>query len=295
MSILAILAALVICTTVATAAEEFPGFDSSTLTPEMFAAEPEVPHEEAVSARNPHAVSTPRHVLAAIPGAGGRLRGHIRVLNRTTRSGHVVIHGIDDTGERYGPVRLSMRPWRAKHLDSADLERGNPAKGLPVGLGNGTGWWRIEMTTTLPTRVHPYVRAPGGFIASIGDIAGELRTPDWRRLPYYRPPTVNSGTNNYIRSWLRIVNPHDRWVAVLVGGMDDTGHLSPPVTFQLLANEAVNLSMRQLEEGTGELPRWEGRMGRGKGRWEIVVIGSRTLQVMSFFSTPSRHLLNVSR
>ncbi len=237
---------------------------------------------------------TPRHLHPAVPGAdAGALQGFIRVMNRSPHAGEVSISAIDDTGERFGPVFLFMEAWESKQFNSEGLEHGNPSIGLSGGVGDGVGMWRVEMRTSLDTRSFAYIRTPDGFLTSMNHLAPERRTAQGDY--FYRVPFFNPASNTSIRSYLRVINSNDESVAVLVGGMDSTGYLSPPVTFALRSGEATRLSAQQLEEGDLSLPLAEGRMGRGKGKWELVVIGSAPLQVLGLLSTRSGHLSNVSQ
>ena len=230
------LAALVVCAAVT--AEEPPPLDPQVISQALFSA-------ASTSAVAKAEQASPRHLLPAVPGADAdSLQGFIRIVNRNDEEGEVTIHAIDDTGRRFGPATLWMNPWQARHFNSEDLENGNPEQELSGGVGNGTGWWRVEMTTTLRTRAFSYIRTPDGFVTSMHEVADELTTS--LGDPYYRPPFFNPAKNTDIQSWLRIINPNDDIVAVLVGGMDDTGYLAPPVTFPLLAGEAIFLSARQL-------------------------------------------------
>ena len=74
--------------------------------------------------------------------------------------GEVAIVAVDDEGVRSGPVRLTMRPRRAAHFNSADLEGGNAAKGLDGGVGVGAGDWRLEVASELELMVLSYAERP---------------------------------------------------------------------------------------------------------------------------------------
>ena len=59
----------------------------------------------------------------------------------------IQIIGYDDTGTVHGPVWLTVQNFGDITLTSSDLEQGNAEKGLPRGLGTGTGDWRLVLTT----------------------------------------------------------------------------------------------------------------------------------------------------
>ena len=98
----------------------------------------------AASAQNTHTLPLVRP--AGFPGQ----ESLVRIINRSGSSGTVRITAIDDTGERFGPVTLTLGARQALNITSGDWERGNAAKVLPVGVGNGSGSWRLELVTALP-------------------------------------------------------------------------------------------------------------------------------------------------
>ena len=59
------------------------------------------------------------------------------------------IHAIDDSGRRFDPISLPLGAKETAHFNSQDLERGNPSKGLPSGVGPVDGDWRLELYTEL--------------------------------------------------------------------------------------------------------------------------------------------------
>ena len=53
-----------------------------------------------------------------------------RIINRSSYAGEVSIHAVDDTGQRLGPVTLTLEAGETKHFNSNDLRDGAPSKGL---------------------------------------------------------------------------------------------------------------------------------------------------------------------
>ena len=77
------------------------------------------------------------HVIPLFRAAGQAQQGFVRIINHSDRSGTVRIWGTDDTGERRGPVTLSLNARSARQFNSDDLEEGEA--GLVAGLGEGVG------------------------------------------------------------------------------------------------------------------------------------------------------------
>ena len=228
------------------------------------------------------------HRIALFPAAGdaaGR-QGFARVVNRTGESGEVRIEGIDDAGVRHGPVILTLAAHEAVHFNSADLEEGNAGKGLSGGIGSGGGDWRLELRSTLALEVLAYIRTSDGFLTGMHDVAPE--GSEGHRVVIFNP-----GRNVNQVSRLRVVNRGDKDAEVRIEGTDDAG-ASPGgvVTFSLPAGASRTLSARELERGSAR--GLSGALGRGTGKWRLVVSSAQPLRVLSLLSSPTGHLTNLS-
>ena len=219
------------------------------------------------------------------PDLGTAPSGLVRILNRSNQAGTVRILAIDDTGERFGPVTLSMDANETVNLNSTHLEQGNEAKGLPRGIGDGTGHWRLELDSTLDIEPLAYVRSADGSLASVHDAVAS-------RSMRHHVLTFNPGSNLGQRSLLRLVNASGLDTDVVITGRDDAGAAAPggEVRLTLPADEARTLSAQALEAGGDG---FEGRFGDGTGKWQVFVTAGRPIQVMSLLSSPGS-LVNLS-
>ena len=214
-------------------------------------------------------------------------RGFVRIINRSDASGEVRIHAIDDAGERFGPVTLSLGARQARHFDSADLEEGNPAKGLSGGVGDGSGHWRLELTTELDIEALAYIRT-SDVLSSMHEVAAEEGEGTMR----YRVAFFNPGSNHARRSRLRLVNPGESDADIVLRAWDDGGAPSESeVRLTLEAGEAREMSAQALEAGGSD---FEGRFGDGAGKWDVFVTADRALRVMSLLDGPTGNLTNLS-
>ena len=214
-------------------------------------------------------------------GAAGQHEGFLRIINHSSKAGTVEILGVDDTGMEMGPVMLSMDATETVHVNSGDLERGNAGKGLPNGLGNGQGDWRLVLSSEeLDIEPLAYVRTKGdGLLIGMNDIASEAGM-------IHRVPTFNPASNPNQLSFLRIVNPGEVPVRVTITGTDDAGTASDgSVTANIPARGAITRTAVGLEDRG---------LGDGAGKWSLTVSSDRPVQVMSLMSTPSGHLANLS-
>ena len=213
--------------------------------------------------------------------ARGDQQGVVRLVNDSAEAGTVTIHAMDDAGMRFGPVEVSLAAREAKHLNSDDLERGNPGKGISGAFGSGQGDWRLEFASSLDIAAMAFVRA-AGVLTSLHDIAPE------RGLRHY-VPTFNPGRNASQVSFLRLINDGDSAVEVTIHGVDDAGDAAPGgvVSLTLDAGQARTLSATQLEEGDAGL---SGGLGVGAGKWRLFVVANGNIQAMSVLEGTGGHL-----
>ena len=234
----------------------------------------------AASAQNTYTLP---FVLAA-DSAG--VTSFLRIINTTEESGTVQIHAIDDTGERFGPVTLSVGAEAVVNFTSRELEQGNAAKGLPSGVGDGSGNWRLEFMSALAIEPLAYIRTSDGFVTSMHDVAAVsgLGLDHW--VPFFNP-----GSNFRQVSRLRLLNPGTSEAEVTITGRDDAGEAGGAVRLTLPAGTSRFVSAQALEAGGGGL---DGSLGDGAGKWRLSVTASAMIQVMSLLSTPTGHVTNLS-
>ena len=140
------------------------------------------------------------HNLPLFMPADAYQQGFVRIINDSANAGTVRVHAIDDEGERFGPVELPLDAWQSTHFSSEDLENGNPDKeGLSRGVGDGSGYWRLELYTDLDIEVLAYIRTPQGFLTGVHDVV-EGASMRWR-VHFFNP-----ASNLDKESLLRVIN-----------------------------------------------------------------------------------------
>ena len=232
------------------------------------------------------------------------LQGLARIVNHSDEAGTVEIHGLDDTGRLHGPVILALDRQESVHLDSDDLETGNATKGLPVGLGDGEGYWRLSLATELVIEALAYVRSDDGFVIPMHAVAKTAPGAEGETLHFV--PFFNPGRNVKQVSRLRLSNSGGRDVEVTIEGRDSEGMEAPEgvIGLTLPAGRACTLSATTLESGkpepgsgmcTDEEFDFEGRFGAGAGKWSLFVIAKGgDVQVMSLLQSPVGYPANMS-
>ena len=242
---------------------------------------------------NPAPAETTHTIALVTEASFPNLGSFVRLVNRSDRGGTVSIRGIDDTGRRFGPASLSLNANETKQLNATDLENGNSALGLASGLGDGTGHWRIQLTTELDLEALAYIRTHTGFVTSLHDVAAETRDgSQWR----YHVPFFNPGSNDRQVSRMRLVNPGTGDATVEITGVDDDGRGASggSVRLTLRNDTAVLLSAEQLENGDPGQG-LSGGLGDGTGKWRLSVLADRRILVMNLlFSQITGNLANLS-
>ena len=230
-----------------------------------------------------------RHRVPLFTRASDPLRqGFARVVNRSDEAGEISVLAVDDGGNRFGPITLAVGAGATVHFNSADLETGNPGKGLSGGIGAPSeGDWRLEFESSLDFEVRAYLRTRDGFLTAMHDLAPESGGA-------HRVPIFNPGSNDQQASLLRLVNAGAADVEAVVRGVDDRGR-SPggAVRVAVPAGAARTLSAAQLESGTG--PGVEsGALGDGAGKWRLSVTADGPIQAMSLLDSPTGTMTNLS-
>ena len=231
------------------------------------------------------------HAVPLVTSADNESReGFVRVINRSNRAGTVRIHAIDDEGRRRGPIDLSLDAKQTRHFNSGDLEDGNPDKGLPDGVGDGTDNWRLELETELDIEVLAYIRTPDGFLTSIHDVAAQADDGSMR----HHVSIFNPGKNTDQRSLLRLINLGGGAADIKISGLDDKGNAPPggSVRLTLAPGAAHLLTAQELEQGSDD---FSDGFSAGSGKWQLFVTADQPIQVMSLLLSPTGNLTNLSQ
>lgn len=216
-------------------------------------------------------------------------QGFVRLINRDSRSGEVLLWGIDDAGQRStDTITLTLAADESRQLNSADLESGNVGKGLSGRLGPGTGDWHLKVLSDLDLVPMAFIRTPGGFLTAMHDtVAGDGLS--------VQVPIFNPGENPNQTSLLRLINDNATEARIGIGGRDDAGAPAPggEVMLTLAAGAAITLSARELE-GIDARAELSGSLGDGSGKWALTVTSTVPVRVMSLLNDPQGFLTNLS-
>ena len=227
----------------------------------------------------------PGHGVPLFPAASHPFReGFVRIINHSFRAGDVHVVAVDDAGAVHDPISLAIGARETAHFNSADLERGNEAKGLVGGTGSGDGDWRLSLDSDLDIEVLAYVRTGDGFLTAMHDVVAAEGGS-------HRVPIFNPASNRDQASRLRIINRGESDAEVSIDGIDDLGIASDGVArLNIPPGAARTVDAAQLESGTTGLD----GLGDGTGKWRLAVESAQPIEVMSLLESPTGHLSNLS-
>ena len=109
-----------------------------------------------------------RHFVPIFNPASNRSqRSQLRLVNPTRFDAAISIAGIDDLGQPgpAGEVALTLAAGRARTIDAEDLEAGH--EDLRGRLGDGTGKWRLVVTSDRPVYVINTLVSPTGSLTNL--------------------------------------------------------------------------------------------------------------------------------
>ena len=189
------------------------------------------------------------HGLHTLPVVAPGERGMVRLANRTRRSVNVVMHGVDDDGERSGPVSIRLGPLDARQISAAALETGE-RNDLDGSLGDGRGFWRLEIRARWDIDAFSFHRGSGGLLSALPAAETHPAPGVWERVTRASNGTPLFGFRN--RSHRTPGRWTHLWVSMRIDGdVRHTHWVNPP---------AAELQPRVSGVWRG---RWESHSGTG--------------------------------
>lgn len=108
-------------------------------------------------------------ILFVNPGSNINQQSSLRILNTATTQASVTISAFDDAGNAApgGEVTFNLSAGESKDISAADLESGR--SDLVGALGDGTGKWRVEVSSNVQLNVQSLLASPGGYITNLSE------------------------------------------------------------------------------------------------------------------------------
>ena len=181
----------------------------------------------------------------------GNGQGLLRIQGaypKFTPQQRIQIEGYDDTGALHGPVWLKVDNFEAVSLTSTDLEQGNADKGLPEGIGDGSGNWRLIITADDDfLDVRAYARNLWGFgtTAPLYELATSQDILPGHPIPVHFVSMIHPRSNPFQTSLVRIFNRKNHFVRVEFStpawGAYGWCDIAPQAALQLDSHELADL------------------------------------------------------
>ena len=214
------------------------------------------------------------------PGSNLDQVSHLRLVNPGTEDAEASVSAMDDSGvSAGGTVRVPIPAGASVALTAAELESG---MGLDGALGDGSGKWRLAMTSDRPLIAMSLLESPTGHLTNLSTVSTGLTSED--RVDTV--PLFLSGSDPLGRQGLvRVENRSDVAGTVRIDAFDDTDRSYQPVTLVIGAHEARPFNSDDIELG-GMSKGLTGSTGAGQGDWRLELTSELDVDVLSYIRTP---------
>jgi YVTN family beta-propeller protein len=99
------------------------------------------------------------------PASNTNQQSSLRLVNDSGTQGNVTVSGFDDAGNPSGDVTFNINAESAMTITSQDLESGTAD--LAGSLGDGTGKWRLLVSSDVDLKVQSLLSTPSGFLTNL--------------------------------------------------------------------------------------------------------------------------------
>ena len=228
------------------------------------------------------------------PGENPNQVSRLRLINRGAETASVTVEGTDDRGVTPGgSVMLSLpggaaRAWTARELESGEGE------GLSGALGDGTGKWRLRLSSGVPIQVMSLLASPTGHLTNVSTLPVNGDGEQFRSthgVPFF--PSAARFMREGVQGFVRVINRSGDEGEVRIDAFDDGGHAYGPVTLNVGANEAVHFNSHDLENGKADKG-LDGETGAPvEGDWRLELSSSLNIEVLSYIRTSDGFLTSM--
>ena len=228
------------------------------------------------------------------PGENPNQVSRLRLINRGAETASVTVEGTDDRGVTPGgPVVLSLpggaaREWKAHELESGEGE------GLSGALGDGTGKWRLRLSSSVPIQVMSLLASPTGHLTNLSTLPVSGDGEEFRTghgVPLF--PSAARFMRESVQGFVRVINRSGHEGEVRIDAFDDEGTTYGPVTLNIGANEAVHFNSHDLENGNADKG-LDGETGAPVGgNWRLELSSSLDIDVLAYIRTSDGFLTSM--
>lgn len=221
----------------------------------------------------------PAEIVFLNPGRNINQVSHLRLVNMEAADANVTIRGIDDMGMSGGEVTAEVRAGWSVNLTAAELESGSGQAILNGVLGEGTGKWRLSITSDVAITAMSLLESQG----RLTNLTTAPRT-EGGSTGSILVPLFPSASDPDLKGFVRVINRSDEAGEVSIEAFDDTDRNYDTVTLSLGANATAHFNSEDVEMGNADKG-LTGSTGSGEGDWRLELVSDLDIQVLAYIRT----------
>ena len=211
------------------------------------------------------------------PGSNHRQVSRLRLINRGEEDALVTITGEDDLGLSLGgAVEVTVAAGATRTLTAAGLESGG--EGMTGALGDGTGKWRLRMTSAGQIHAMSLLSSPTGHLTNLST------APSLERDGMHHVSMFPSASDEMLQGFVRVRNRGDQEARVTIRAHDDRGREYEPLTLTVAAGAVAAFNSDHLEQGNPDKG-LTGSTGAGQGDWRLELSSESDIEVLAYIRT----------
>ena len=208
----------------------------------------------------------------------------LRLVNLSGDVAQAAITGVDDHGQSPGgEVGVDVPAGAAVTITAEELEGGG--SGLRGRLGDGTGKWRLAVSSAGDLIVMSLLTSPEGHLTNLSADGIVKRDGGEHVVPLF--PAANDPLGR--QGFVRVINRSRSDGAVRIQAYDDAGRLHEALELALAAGHAAHFNSDDLELGNVQKG-LSGSTGPGTGDWRLELWSSLDIEVLAYVRIPSGFL-----
>lgn len=214
----------------------------------------------------------------------------LRLANPTSQPATVTVYGMDDEGIIPGrPVTLSLDAGAARTISAQDLESGT---GLDGALGDGSGKWRLTVTSDQGIEVASLMESPTGHLTNLSTAANNKSPSEHHETVHHVPLFLSAADPQWRQGFVRIINRGSEDATIRVKAFDSTAGDYDPITLTVEAGKVRHFNSNDLEQGN-PAKGLSGGVGSGRGHWRLELESDADVDVLSYVRTEDGFLTAV--
>ena len=217
-------------------------------------------------------------VVVFNPGSNQDQASLLRLVNPGGAPASATIAGTDDRGVAGGEVSVEIPAGVSRTYTAAELESGS-APGLRGSLGDGTGKWRLDVSSGEALVAMSLLSSPTGHLTNLSTAPGN-EAEGVHSVPLFPSAADMHGREGFVR----VVNRADTAGEVSIEAFDDTDRPYPTLTLSIGAGETKHFNSPDLEDGNADKG-LTGSTGAGQGDWRLQLSSGLDIEVLAYIRT----------